>query len=138
MGLAVAMLVCIVAFVLPCIIVASSRPLRTRSQGGRGHSYNPATAVPLTEKWWFKLGRMSLGPAAVFAFLVCSVRNVQNGVAWNDLSWAFILPFGMVISVVLLSRAKWEWTPVIDGAPPRPPWQIILGKATAKFLAVVI
>jgi len=144
MGLVLAMLVCVVAFVLPCIIVASSRPLRTGRRDRRGvlasseDTYRPTTAVALTEKWWFKLGRAAIGPAAVVVFLVCSIRNVQNGVAWNDPSWAFILPFGIVISVVLLSQAKWEWTPVIDDAPPRLPWQIILGKATAKFLAVVI
>jgi hypothetical protein len=40
--------------------------------------------------------------------------------------------------LVLLSRVKWEWAPVIEGVPPRPPWQIVWAKATAKFLTVVI
>ena len=92
----------------------------------------------MTERWWFKLAGRLIGPAAVFAFLALLVRNVQNGVAWNDASWALILPFGLVVSLALLLRAKWEWAPVIDGAPPRPPWQIVLAKATAKFLTVVV
>jgi hypothetical protein len=145
MGLFLAILVCILALVLPCMILASSRSVRTEQRGARrrkGASSQdgdrPATAVPLIEKWWFRLARVSIRPAAVSAFLVLLARNVQNGVAWNDASWALILPFGLVVSFALLLRAKWEWAPVIDGAPPRPPWQIIAAKATAKFLAVVV
>jgi hypothetical protein len=92
----------------------------------------------LTEKWWFKLSAKLIGPAAVFAFLVLLGRNIQNGAAWNDASWALILPLGLILAIVLLSRAKWEWAPVIEGAPPRPPWQIVFAKATAKFLTVIV
>src|SRR5690348_12907173 len=123
MGLPLAVLACIVAFVLLTMLMASSRPLRRdpRRVGHSGrvlsrHDERPAVTVPFMERLWFRLSAKLVGPAAIFAFLILLVRNIQNGIAWNDASWAVILPFGLVISVGLLVRMRRQWDPEIDGA----------------------
>jgi hypothetical protein len=133
MGLLLPVLVCIVVFVLPCLVVASS----IRRGPCATTPVSKEKRAPVTDRWWFKVCSKLTVPFAGFAFLALLVRNIQNGIDWSGGSWAVIVPLGVVLSVVLLSKIGWPPTPIIEGSPPRPPWLIVLGKTAAKFLTVV-
>ena len=109
MGLLLPVLACIIALVLPCLIVAASmRQTGPRRAAREASAISIYERAPVTDRLWFKLCAKLLAPLAGFALLVLLIRNVQNGIGWNGASWAVIVPFGLVLSVVLLSRVQWE------------------------------